>query len=282
MNGPELTEAEAIEQIVLRSQKVIFHDAPKNDGILVFPDKTVLRLEGYADKPRRKRAKVELCDQASFADYVNAHRSPKETAIFGCVDESGGRFEAILDYHIQTQHAADAGWGLHHASLDLAFTPEWKRWMEKNDKVMPQTVFADFIEDNVDDICDPSGADILEIAQDLTAHKDVNFRSGMRLKNGQQSLNYEETIVASGTKSNGQLVVPDKFTVIIAPFVGTEPQKIDARLRFRIDNGHLAFQFKLNRPHKVVESAFTAARVFIKEQTTLPVLLGSAIIPPLV
>lgn len=285
------SEADAVASIVRANQQVNRLEDHKSTTLLVFPDKSTLPLERYADNPRRKRASVTVDDQASFADYVNQHKLSNRTALFGRVSEAGGSFAGIIDYHERwpgdgagsQQPGALAypgglvpSWGEHRVSLNLGFTPEWVRWTKNDGVALSQIAFAEMIEDNLPDIVEPSAADLLEIVQDLTAKKDVNFKSTSRLTNGQVGILYDETITTG--KREGQIELPREFTISIAPFRGSPAVGIKARLRFRIGEGVLQFVYRLNQPHKVLEAAFDSARTYIATQTQLPVLLGGAFV----
>lgn len=256
------------------------HDLLKDiDGksVVVFSDKSTLPLERFADNPRRKRAAVSVDDQASFADYINAHKINGATALFGRITEVGGSFAGIVDYHVINgipPAGAGANWGQHSVNLTLGFTPEWIRWTRSDGQPLSQVAFAEMIEDNLPDITDPSAADLLEIVQDLTAKKAVNFKSTARLSNGQVGILYDETITTG--KREGQIDLPSQFTISIAPFRGSPAVGITVRLRFRINEGVLQFLYRMNQPHKVLENAFDSARSYIALKTELPVLLGSA------
>ncbi len=269
---PERTETDSVAEIVNRNKTSTTIPLADAKSVIVFSDKSTLPLERFADNPRRKRATVSVDDQASFADYVNQHKIPSVTALFGRVSESGGSFSGVIDYH--EQGVSGANWGEHRVSLALTLTPEWRTWIARNGSALSQVDFAEMIEDNLPDIIAPPAADLLEVVQDLTAKKDVNFKSTARLDNGQVGLLYDEQIQTS--KRDGQIDVPREFTISIAPFVGSAPVGITARLRFRINDGHLSFIYKLNQPHKVLENAFDSARKYIASHTELPVLLGTA------
>jgi hypothetical protein len=114
---------------------------------------------------------------------------------------------------------------------------------------------------------------MLEIAKDLQAHSEVNFASKINTRNGAAVLNFEETIKAS--VSTGSIEVPESFTIRIPVFFGEEPIEITARLRFRINEGKLRFQYKLYRPAEVIAHAFDYARGAISSAVTLEVLLGT-------
>jgi uncharacterized protein YfdQ (DUF2303 family) len=262
---------------------------------------TPLKLpERFLNNPRRKRANVSLYETRSFIDYVNRHKVASRTHLFGKATELGGSFTAILDYHDEQNtppasvKAADesaspllvggeaapvlANWGEHVVTLSLETTPEWRRWIAYDKKLLPQETFLEFLEENQNDIIAPDQATVLETIQLLQGTKTVNFKGGKNLKNGAIALQYVETIEVRGQTSNQDQTseVPDKLRLGIVPFIGANGIEIDARLRFRIGpDGKLSFAYVLNRPYQVIEDAFTVARDDIENGVGLKVLLGS-------
>jgi uncharacterized protein YfdQ (DUF2303 family) len=287
----ERTEADSVAQIVRQANEVTRFPMAHAEELLVFPDKSIVSLEKYAEQPKRKRASVALEDATSFARYVREHWEPG-SVIFGRADEDGGSFAAVLDYHQVTAPTqvvttaseamtlADcvvgrAGWGNHRAEFALECTPEWSRWLANNRKALKQSEFAEFLEDNRADVLEPSGITLLEIAQTLQVKSEVNFRSGLRLDNGQVQLNYVEQIEGRGGV-DGSMAIPETFKLALAPFVGMSVKyEISVRLRYRQSQGKLTFEYQLDRPHKVVETAFKEIRESIEKETGAVVLLGS-------
>jgi hypothetical protein len=52
------TEAASVADIVRQAQKHEINVNPIASEVLIFPDKTILPLERFAERPRRKRSKV--------------------------------------------------------------------------------------------------------------------------------------------------------------------------------------------------------------------------------
>lgn len=263
---------------------------------LVLPNGTIINLERFEDTPRRQRSIVDLYETASFINYLNSYKLTGRTTVFGKATELGGGFTAIIDGHeevirkepdpdkpettppVLAETVGVAGWGEHRVSLKLETTPEWARWVANNAKFMSQEAFAEFIEDNLNDINTPDGATILEMSQGLQGTKSVNFKSGKNLKDGAIKFEYVETVLVQNTTNqrNDSFTVPDKFQLLIVPFVGANGVFVEARLRFRIgQDGKLTFAYILNRPYKIIEEAFALARGEIEENTGLTVLLGT-------
>lgn len=251
---------------------------------IVWPDKTIVDLEGTLPKPLRKRAKAQIVDVVSFCAYVTQHRT-KGTAITGDADERGGEFQAVLDYHEPNdngQHGRPQ-WSEHVATMKLQPTPEWARWIGISGQDLDQRRFAEFLEDNAVDLIVPDGEagknfptqqELMSVASTLQIKTDVKFASSVKLQNGQVQLGYVETM-DGGHGVDGSLKIPERFGLALAPFRGTPKYLVIARLRYRGTNGRASFKVEIERPHKIVESAFNDLRAKIAELTGLTVLVGS-------
>jgi uncharacterized protein YfdQ (DUF2303 family) len=189
--------------------------------------------------PSRKRGTVTVFDAASFnqilADNADAgniaiyfDRNPEKPAVVAVLNGNG---------------PAGAGWSDFRAEISFRQTPQWKKWKEIDGKLMPQAAFAEFIEDNLEDISDPAGGLMLEIVQYLQATRTVSFKSGIRLSSGAiQFQNIEDVDAKVGS---GSIAVPETFTLGIAPIFGLASYAVPARFRYRIQDGKLQMGFKL-------------------------------------
>lgn len=256
---------EALQQLTVMAQalgKPIDHPGLATPIALVPHGVTLEGLEKHLPAPIRIRQRLTLLDAEAFIAYVNRFAS-KASAVF-CNGPEGRTFRAVLDYHQPDQPA----WGEHTATYCCPLTVEWGNWKEGDRKKMDQGAFAEFIENNVRDIVIPPGdtapnapsaADMLEISRTLQAQKNITFRQGTRLDNGQVQLTYNEQIEGRAGES-GQLNIPEQFFIGIKPFLGGEGFLIAARFRYRINEGRLAMWYELIRPDKVLEEAYNAVR----------------------
>lgn len=245
------------------------------DGIpfvLVPEECRVQDLEYLLPIPRRIRRKLDLREAGSFISYVNRFKSELASVIFAQITESGARFEAVLDYHLG---ATDPDWCQHIATYACPLTVEWQTWAKSNNARMDQTTFAEFIENNIRQIVDPPGAAMLEVSTTLTAKTTVDFVSGVRLQNGNSTLRFQETTDAKAGQK-GEMSIPGTFTLLLPVFEGGEPVKVQARLRYRINDGKLHFQYQLIEPHLAVRAAGQKAMEQIAAETKLPVFMGSS------
>lgn len=209
---------------------------------------TVKPDESLLDQPRRLKGTVRVEDVPSFAAYVAEFYSAQATTAW--VDMAGFRVTAVLN-----DAAADSSaWRDHRAVLELVKTDEWKRWRAKDGQLMDQEQFARHIELGELDIVSPDAAELLEIAQTFYASTKAEFRSGTRLQSGEVQFTWvEETNATAGR--NGDLSIPLKFELRIAPFHGEEPCAVSALLRYRIRDGRLAIGYELVRPDDVERDA---------------------------
>lgn len=228
----------------------------------------VVDLESLLDQPRRKRGTVQFTTGGSLEDYVNVHKGDGSDSLWA--DRDALRVVAVLNDHSRV----DPGWGDHRAILTLGLSPEWRRWLGLDGKLVAQTRFAEHIEDSLAEIIDPPGADLLELAQTFEANTQVQFRSSQLLDSGQVQLRYEETIDAKAGKT-GSVVVPKRFTVLLAPFEDLEVKRIDARLRYRISDGALAIGYKLDRPDLVLRDAWGDVLASLEEATGIAPYYGT-------
>jgi uncharacterized protein YfdQ (DUF2303 family) len=113
---------------------------------------------------------------------------------------------------------------------------------------------------------------MLEIALTFEAKKAVEFSSGVRLSNGQIQLQYDELI--RGTAKKGTLEIPEKFYLGIPVFQGGPAYRIEARLRWRLQDGKAIFWYEMVRPHKVVEDALATVARNIANETGIAILAG--------
>lgn len=230
------------------------NEALGDAAVLVPPGYKVEDLERYHDAPRRHRAKVTVDTVDSFERYLaRFHGAP--LAVFA--DPKGGTFRAVLDYHT----APVPGWGEHTCTLQLTMTPEWVAWMKKDGVRMGQVDFAEFIETNIKDVATPAGAELLQHVSDMQALREVQFASKVNLDRGDLTFTFK-----SETKGNGQVHLPERFTLGLAPFLGMSPFAVEARLRYRVDDeGGLTLWYQLLDADRVLDAAAEEALQKVRE-----------------
>ena len=216
------------------------------DFVVLPQDHAVRDLQGFKEGPRHIEASVKVSTARSFVKYVSDFVTDY-TAVFA--DLKNERFTAVLDYHDPVNGPA---WGKHVVSYSCPVDSRWRAWLLLDGKTMSQTDFALFIETNLLDIVDPSGADMLTISKELQAKKKIDFKSGQNLANGDVQFTYNEKT----TGSAGQMDIPQEFKLGIPVYEGGAKYEVTARLRYRITDGVLTMWYDLLRPERMAEDAF--------------------------
>lgn len=218
---------------------------PKADGAaeVVYLDRP--------DVPSRLSGTVEAHDTESFLAATKRYYSDGLGVIYATL--SPAAFTAVLN----DSNVEGPNWRDHRVSFTLKHSKEYEVWMLKNRVPMSQEEFAFFIEDNMPDFYEPSGARMLEIAINFRVKQGVHFSSAIRLNDGTVSMEYTEQNAAGATKT-GKVNIPEKFKIDIPVWAGLDQKtyEFEALLRYKVSEGDLNIRYELQRPHKVVEKAF--------------------------
>lgn len=211
-----------------------------------------------------------VVEPASFEDYVRDYKS--ETAI--CRASLGqNRIVAVLDYHgrarIDDRTAAAPGRCAHTATLLCPFDVDYAKWREVFGNPLDQQELADFIEDVMHTIAEPAAADLLEAIGDLRIDRAVRFKSGRNQRNGTIQFVYEE--VDADRPAEGTVTLPDTIKLIVPIFQGGNPQVLEAKLRYSMDKGKVAFRIVVPGVEKAERDAFRSIGEHVREATGTPV-----------
>jgi len=233
----------------------------------------VASLERFYPTPWRTRCKHTFRRLDGLINYANDF-GDAGTVVYA--DEDGGTIAAILDHSLWNEPR----WGEHQAMLKVPYAKEWKTWIHADGAKRPQAAFAEFIEDNFEDIYVPEGSGspdastMLELAQTLNAKRSVDFTSSTKLSDGSGQISYKEEAKDSAGK-NGQIEIPEHFFIAIPVYEGGDLYQVKAKLRYRLDDGNLKIWYDLHRPEKVVETAFGEMVGRIQEETSATVYEGT-------
>jgi uncharacterized protein YfdQ (DUF2303 family) len=220
---------------------VLVHDADKSRV-------EKIDLETGALHPFRKRGTVQVFDSVSLNTIMGENaggnvtvyvdRNPTKPAIVAVLNGAG---------------RDGAGWGDHRAAITFRPTPQWLKWTSIDGKMLAQTDFANFIEDNLLDVKKPAAGDMLEISQFFEVTRTTSFKSVTRPKAGLINFKNEQSDQTSNKSGAGEdMEVPDTITLFLAPMFGGTPMNVTARFRYRIENGTLKLGVKLQRIEEIM------------------------------
>jgi uncharacterized protein YfdQ (DUF2303 family) len=228
--------------------------------------------------PTFRSGEVVLLDAPSFVAYVNRHKIAA-SSVYATLDPC--YFEAVLDEHPPGGVNGDeAEWREFRAAFSPALSKEWLAWMGRNGQARAFDSTDDlayFIEDNAPDFVEPTAAAMLEMALNFKVTQNASYKNAKRLQDGTVAFHYTSEV--DGKIGDGDTKIPDAFAIKIPVFMGVDVPRepMNARFRYRLQNGNLRIWFDLERPHKVLEAAFK--RVFDEIRAGLgdtPLLLGKS------
>lgn len=114
---------------------------------VVVPDGfEVKSLESLQLAPSRIRQNANLISPGSLIAYIQRFRDER-TVVFA--DKTKTRIVAVLDFH---QNADNPSWAAHKAVYDCPFSDEWKSWTANDGNRMDQIIFAEFPENNIQNV----------------------------------------------------------------------------------------------------------------------------------
>jgi len=231
------------------------------------------RIPPFEKKITRIRQAVTLHDLESYINYVNQFKTPA-ARIFAEAgfQASGGKAYAlaVLDYH---QDATTPGHSAHTAMFVPRYSEAWTFWSRFNggsNAVLKQAEFAELIEERRFDINDPAAASLLDVVRTLKMKKDVDYDSLTYQSNGGVVLNYSEKVSAQGKSGT----LPEKLTIGMPVYYRGEPFAVDVFVRYKLTQGVVTFNLKVDRPDLVEEEAFKTFTEKVANDTAIDVYIG--------
>ncbi len=257
---------------------------PRADG-----GRDIVSLEKFReelrDAPKRIKGTATAATVASFIDLVNRHKDAA-SALFGAFSTNGGALTAVIDY---PANGASPRFGQHRIRYAFPVSPEWAAWSAADGKTKTQTEWAEFIEDRIADLAAPDDAErsayegpfsttiatpaeLITLSRGLAVTAEARVKQTRVLSSGEVEISYEEVHKdASGDK----LRVPGLFIVRIPLFVGDDPTRLLARLRYRVKDGKIVWFYQFCRADVVVLDAMVRALEDAAKATALPAFEGS-------
>lgn len=214
-------------------------------------------------RPQRIERMVTAHDISGFNDYVNRFKS-ESTAVFAALLPKP-RLHGALDYH----HPSAPSHCKHNVVCDMAHSEEWTRWMKADRQGMAQKQFGLFLEDNLKDVVEPTGADLLNIALNFASMRAVEFKSSQRLADGTAQIHYIEEEKSTSVK------LPERIAIGIPVFRGEGPYKLAARLKYSLKGAEFGIWYELDRPDQVLDTAYGDVIAKVAAATGISVFRGA-------
>ena len=113
---------------------------------------------------------------------------------------------------------------------------------------------------------------MLELSRGLVVRQNSRVKNAQVLQSGEAQLSYE---TMHTDEAGAPLSVPGAFLLGVPVFDNGPVYRVPVRLRYRLVEGKLSWRYILHRPDVVFRTAIDAALDDIRQQTGLPVLLGT-------
>lgn len=220
-------------------------------------------LERLNDYPSRAQARVVLTTLADHIAYIKAQRyeddDDQNTVLFA--DRHQLRFHTILDYHI----AGTPSWLDHSLTTTLALSKQLQTWNTRAGVWMPQEQFAEFLDENLGDIQEPTPAEVLDFVECLQCTRKESFRSAMNQTTGEVQFVWEK---ANSTDERHNIV--RDFTLGIPVWHRGDAFAIKARLQHRIaekdGKAGVNFRFKLEQIDRIQDKLWDEAIAHLRTE----------------
>jgi uncharacterized protein YfdQ (DUF2303 family) len=268
----------------IRAEPIPFASVPlAGGGSRVESIKSLLDAWRTAPEHIKGTAAADTLD--AFVALVNRHKDDG-SVLFGDLNVTAPVFTAVIDYH-GLDHAPR--FGQHRIAYKFPVSPEWTAWQAANGKTLSQSEWAYFIEEHVAELASPLDAEVTEFemlfhTKIATPSELVTMSRGMQvavearvkeirnIQSGEAEIIYDE-VHRDG--SGAKLVVPGLFVIKIPLFIGADPTRIIARLRYRKHDSKIVWFYQLYRADAVVRAELQNAFDDAAKETNLPAYEGS-------
>jgi len=257
---------------------------PDGDGKLV-SESVHGEIAKWRNAPLRRSGVAKTTTLRSFVDLVCRHKDD-DSAIFADIVGASPSLLAIIDYH--TIERAPR-FGKHRITYSFPLSPEWQAWKAQDGAPMTQGAWAAFVEERIADLSAPdqaerekfetlfqtkiaSPAELVSLSRKMHVCAESQMRESRVLQSGEVEFLFEE-VHKDG--SGQKLVVPGLFVVNIPLFLGGEPVRLLARLRYRINSGRVSWFYQLYRPDLAMRERLVDDLATVTAETGLPAYEGS-------
>lgn len=239
------------------------------------PDSFSTRIEDFErflPAPRRTVASVHHETLESLAEYLTEFGLIDTTRVFASL--SNRIFHGIIDYHQPDPAGAKPSHREHHTTFETKFDQSFKAWLDIDGKWLSQRQFAHFLQDRADDAVKPEPADLIEIAENFSAIRRVEFDSRVSMHDGTRTFNYKTT---DDTKTKGSVDMVKMIALDTPVFYGEGSTHWVARFDYEIgDNGALNFRATIHRKDQLIDVEFQKMVNRLSSLIPFPIFRASA------
>lgn len=219
--------------------------------------------------PLRPKGNVNLLTLQDLHAYIGNAAGHYHPVVYA--DRETLTFTGIINHH----HANTPGWMDYRAIVKLKKSRQLNIWQGKNAQKMSQEAFALFLEEHLEDIREPHGAEVLTFAETLEATRTEVFKSSIVTATGEQRLTFNSE--RNGEQSS-QLIT--KITLGIPLFEGGEAFALEVKISHRVTEGKLTFWYDIRHLEYLLDVAWQDQVKFLADTMSAFATIYNGTAPP--
>lgn len=253
-------------------------------------------LDEWLPRPERKRGTAKLLALESLIAHANRFKTRYSAAFVN--DGEAPYMVVVYDYHEPNQRDDEGGtmlgepdWLQHRALYQFPLSDEWKAWREATaTDAMNQSDFAEFLEDRIGDVVDPTRASsnvtdyatqlglelaspskLMAISRNLSIRVESKATQAVNLTSGETQIAYEEE---HKDGNYAPIKVPGAFAIAIPVFRNGALYSIGVRLRYRLHDRKILWWVSLHNIERILAHAIDEACRKFADDTAVPLYYG--------
>lgn len=269
-----------------------------------------LRAAAEYLQPTRRKGKATLGDLQSLIDWTNRFKG-ETSALFANNNRDNPSLTCIADYHAEgpadptNENGDPSARHCHHqATYHFPLSDEWKAWIANSGQWVTKDEMGEFIEANAKDVMDPTPAiismeksdkhqdfenrlietgrqiegrfgqlhSLLVMSRQFQIYETSNLEVSSNRDTGEQSIQF---LNEHRDKDGAPLKIPNLIIIAIPVFTGGAPYRMPVRFQYRKMSGTIKFSLSVYNPEKAFDAAFDEALEKARDQTKLPLFLGT-------
>lgn len=271
-----IIDAGANRTEIAKRVTVVEHDGVRvpvgiaSDGTLSLMKGVVDHIEARAASPAARVCAVTIDDVDALVAYVNRQKLDGQTVAFAR-KQPGPTVVVVFDWH--RANAGQPGWQRDRATYSPKLSRQFVSWMALAKEPIGQDAFADYLEDNLDDVAEREGfplkTELVKMARDLHVSIGHKFQRTVDTQTG------DVTLVATSDSNQSKTKVPREILLGIPVFDGsTVLYAIRFGLRLELRQDKALFVLKPRNADVALEDAFGDVKKAIAEKCEIPVFSG--------
>lgn len=243
----EASVVSAITSLGMKPNSIELGDAEVK-ALAHHPHTVIKSLEHLREAPVRNRYTQVLTTLSGFCAFLGIQKTEKDGKPVVFADRQALTFTGILNH----PHTGDnPAWMDRRVKVSRVISRKLSKWKERDGKKMSQEEFALFLEEHIEDIADPSGAEVLSFAETLEATRTETFKSSIVTGTGETKLTYSSE--RQGEQSS-KLITDIKLGVPL--FEMGDPYEVKVKIFHRVNDGKLIFWFNLRHLDYLIDKAW--------------------------